>query len=340
MGDFYMLAGCFIGATHVDFTCLDGNAVIAQREMCTSQQHMLAAFRVKAVRIGAVRRGGHRDTDELQIIAEVGMQVPRGAVAHADPLQGYMAAAAQENHPPTPGNVLLLTINPPVCLICSAIQLAGAINAHILHVNAGNQCCKGIQRIAFPCSQIVVAGFIRRFRCTRQDREAMAIRIQAQFCPFRQFNGNMAFQEQGRYHVLSLGNQHPAFFRAAQDSRLNGGGIIMDAIAYCAKAPHVQGNAFNRSAESNGGYSFLAVPHFHGVVRIRPQAVQVGHHTVGSRGFLSIDAQGIGLQGMVQSAVFQLKCGTSARNKQTGQFHVFPPIKLSLRHSGIPHRPS
>ena len=86
----------------------------------------------------------------------------------------------------------------------------------------------------------------------------------------------------------------------------------MDTIADRTKAVHIQGNAFKGSVEGDHCCLLLAVQHLHCIIRIRPQSVQVRYHPVSGHPAFSIDAQGIGLQGVVQTAVLQLKGGTSA----------------------------
>ena len=86
----------------------------------------------------------------------------------------------------------------------------------------------------------------------------------------------------------------------------------MNTVADCAEAVHVQSYAFKGSVEGDHRRLLLTIQHLHRIIRIRPQSVQVRYHPVSGHPAFSIDAQGIGLQGVVQTAVLQLKGGTSA----------------------------
>ena len=71
---------------HVDLTALDCNTVISQGKTHTQDLHIFAGFRIQSVGVGGIAGILHGDTDEFQIIAEIGMQGPGRRIAEGHSL--------------------------------------------------------------------------------------------------------------------------------------------------------------------------------------------------------------------------------------------------------------
>ena len=117
---------------HVDLTALDCNTVISQGKTHTQDLHIFAGFRIQSVGVGGIAGILHGDTDEFQIIAEIGMQGPGRGIAEGHTLQSHIFTSADEKQSGTECNIHNLRILPPVFFGSIAVDLTLPIDHHIL----------------------------------------------------------------------------------------------------------------------------------------------------------------------------------------------------------------
>ena len=250
MGDVDILAGRAVARAHVDLAGFDGDAIVPHGEMHARHRYLAAAFGIKAVGIGAAGRRVDGQIGKDQVLAEIGMQIPRGAVAKRKALHGYLPAAAQKQQPWPPRAAPQLGVLPPVAQLRLPVHHAGADDAHILYIHAGQCGGEAIQRVALPAAQQKI--LLRGKGNARQDGEAAAVRAEHQPGALLQLDGDVAFQKQGGDAVVAAGDAHAPACGTAVDGRLNGGGIIVHAVARRAKAAHVKRHGFLLRAEGYG----------------------------------------------------------------------------------------
>ena len=320
--DLNVLAGRGVGGAHIQFARLDGNAVVPQGEVRTRHQNALAALRVKAIGVGAVGRGLHGNVQEFQVVAEIGVQIPRRAVAEGDALHGHVFAAAQVEQPWPPCAALDAGRDPPVAVRRHAVGNALAVDHHVLHIHAGEQGAKHIQRVALPGAQVEVALLVGGLDHPRQDGEQAPVPLQLQGRALLQLQADVALQEQRLHPILARRDQHPPLLRAAGDGRLDGRGVVMHTVAQGSKLPHIHGEALFLRAELGFAQHFFAIPGLQAVLRVRPQPVQAGDHRVRRASVLAVQRQPIGLLRGIQPAVGQLYRHAAGRTKQHLHLHA------------------
>ena len=271
--------------------------------MRARQQDMLAAFRVEAVGVGAVGRGGDADVQELQILRKIGMQIPAGAVAEGQALDGHALAMVEEEHPGPPRTALDAMVEPPVRLVRLAVQHALADERHVRDVHAGDEGGEGIQRVALPGTEVVIIGLVGGKGHAGQDGELRPVGIQQERCAFLDLHRDVALQEDGQHRIRACRDQHAALLRAAVDSRLDGSGIFMHAVTHRTEAADVQRVALLFRAERDCADDLIRIQELHLIFRIRPQPVDGMHHRIRRAVRCAVHEDAISLPGVVQSAV-------------------------------------
>ena len=150
VADFDMLAGRFVALPHVQLARFECNAVIPQGEMRARQQDAIAAFRIEAVGIRAVRRGVDADVQEAQILRKIRLQVPRRRILERHALHGHVPAVIEKEHPRPPRPAPHLAVLPPVALVALPVQHTLAVQHNVLDVHPADKRGVHVQRVALP----------------------------------------------------------------------------------------------------------------------------------------------------------------------------------------------
>ena len=249
VADFDMLAGRFVALPHVQLARFECNAIIPQGEMRAREQDAIAAFRVEAVGIRAVRRGVDADVQEAQILREIRLQIPRRRILERHALHGHVLAVIEEEHPRPPRPAPHLAVLPPVALVALPVQHTFAVQHNILDVHPADKRGVHVQRVALPRAEIQIVRFVGGQNHPRQNREFAAIGFQQQRRAAPKLDAHMAFQHQRQHMITPRRNQHAPIRRAMQNRRLNRRRIVMHAIADRAELPDIERVAFPRCAE-------------------------------------------------------------------------------------------
>ena len=227
------------------------------------------------------------------------MQVPGRAVAEGDALNGDILAVAQvEEARAVRAGFDLVVLGPPLRVLGAAVHDALADDPHVLDPDAGQGGGVGIQGVAFPAAQKYLALLVRGAGHARQHREPPHVRGQAEYGVRLQLQGDAALEEERPGQVLSPGDQHAPALGAAQDRRLQRGGIVGLPVALRAEAPDVKGADLR--LRPHGQALFLPALHGQGqlVLRIRPQAEERHDRPPAVIHQAAVQRQGIGLTGI------------------------------------------
>ena len=114
LADHDILRRGLIGLSHIDLAALYRDAVISQRKTHPENLNVPAGLRIAAVRVGRICGILDIQSDEMQIVAEIGMQRPCRRVAAGHSLQGDVSAMIDKEQPRAECLLIALWILPPV----------------------------------------------------------------------------------------------------------------------------------------------------------------------------------------------------------------------------------
>ena len=127
---------------NAQLAALDGDAVVAHRELAAQDADKAAALGVEAVGVVGVLGALDGQAERIDVLAQDGVDVPRRAVADGKAGQAHVLALGQEDHARTGDFAALLgtedilkVLVPPVVLgkIGLTVDRAATIDAHVVH---------------------------------------------------------------------------------------------------------------------------------------------------------------------------------------------------------------
>lgn len=143
-----------------EFAGLEGDAVIANMDGITDDVHILAAFGVNAVGVGAVGTVVDLQLQDVHPVRVGGVDGPGEAVAHLHTVQGHILGFAGKEEPRPPGDKFHLDVLVPVAVVGVGVDAAFAGDGHIFGIDDIDQTGKAVQRVSLPAAEIGFVLFI------------------------------------------------------------------------------------------------------------------------------------------------------------------------------------
>ena len=150
VGYAHVFAGSFVAAGKFERARLDRYAVVAYRYMNAGDIHVLATVGVYAVGRGHRRGVEQAEVIQLYALAEIGVNVPRGGVAHGYALHKHVFAAVEEHAARAPGAAHYAVAFVPIGRECVAVYHSLSRYHHVFAVYGRNERGKAGSFFALP----------------------------------------------------------------------------------------------------------------------------------------------------------------------------------------------
>ena len=183
-----------------------------------------------------------------------------------------------------------------------------------------------VQRIAFEEPKDGFTLLVRRPRDTRHHRKTASVRIQLQHRSLFDLQKHIALEEKRTSTVIPLWNHHASALRATENRRLQHRRVVMNPVALCSRAPHVEGTALFFCPECNTLVISLRIFAFQYILRIRPQAEERANRTAFVFQLCPVQHKAAAAPGFVQPLRIQKDRGAARGDKQ----HLHRQFPLSL----------
>ena len=323
VADGHILAGGMHHSAKEEFAGLESDAVIANMDGITDDVHILAAFGVNAVGVGAVGTVVDLQLQDVHPVRVGGVDGPGEAVAHLHTVQGHILGFAGKEEPRPPGDKFYLDVLVPVAVVGVGVDAAFAGDGHIFGIDDIDQTGKAVQRVSLPAAEIGFVLFIGAGQHTRQDGIFTAVGAAQQGAAFFQVQGGVAAQKQALGAVSTGGHIHRAARRAGGKRSLQKGGVVGHAVIHQAIAGSIYKKAFRRGGKVQCTGIAISGKHFQVVGFAGFQAEHAEH--VGAAGFqhsLAVQLNPERGRGGIAGVVLQLKTGAAGTGTNESEFHT------------------
>ena len=310
--DQHVAGGRAQGARHGELAALDGDAVVAHREVAALDSHAAAALGVEAV--GVRRDLGALDVEapKAQVAREHGMDIPARGVAHGDARKGHVTALREKDQARARGDADLLGLEPPVVLIEGrlAVDHAAAVDRGAAHAHAHEGAAEHAHALALPGAERKRAGTRAAaaglaLHAAGQIGQVLAVEARLERGTLGELERDIALEKEALDAVGAGRYEHAALLRAAHDGGLDGGGVVALAVARGAELAHVEGKGLLLGDDHRGGHLGPALE-AHAVDRLRLEVVDVGHDAIGLAALDVVDEELERLTRLEQAAVVEL----------------------------------
>ena len=308
---------------------LDGDAVIAHREAAADDVHIGAGLRIQRVGVGAVFRGGNQQIVEIEVLGEIGVQLPGGCVAGMDAVHGHVFAAVQEQQSRSPRREGV-EARPEVRILGVPVHRTGTDDGDVLGVLGGEQGLIHGDGVALPGGKV----YLFPSYCVDgagDDGIVLPLRPAEECCPLAKFQGDAALEELGLCQVRARREEQAPVFGQAADGAADSLGVIVNTVADSAEGMHVDAAGLGPGPKFTFGFKRLAA-YREPVFRVRFEAIEGEDVAVAFILLLTVEEYRKLLRRIVGRAVFKLKAGAGDTGEE--KFHIHDkslPFRILLR---------
>ena len=275
------------------------------------------------------------------MLAQNGVDVPRRAVADGKAGQAHVRALGQEDHARTGDLAALLgtedvlkVLVPPVVLgkIGLAVNCTAAIDAHVVHAQAGKGGAIGCKALALPTAQRGHVGTGVTGALVALDRawdvgQRSAIVAGQQHRALGKLNIDIALKEEGLDAVVTGGDQHATALGAGHDGGLDVGGVIVLGIALGAAIANVDGKGLSKRGDADTQLA-LAADKANQVALAGNQAINIGLDLIRGAGGLVVNKDLPRIGAGKVTAIVELDHGRAGVAPDNVRIHGSLPIKV------------
>ena len=326
---------------NAQLAALDGDTVVAHRELAAQDANKAAALGIEAVSVVGVLGALDGQAERIDVLAQNGVDVPCRAVADGEAGQAHVLALGQEDHARTGDLAALLgtedvlkVLVPPVVLgkIGLAVNCTAAIDAHVAHAQAGKGRAIGREALALPTAQRrhVGTGITGAFLALHRARDVgqrSAIVTSQQHRTLGKLNIDIALKEEGLDAVVAGGNQHATTLGTGHDGGLDVGGVVVLSIALGAAVANVNGKRLRRRGDAHTQLA-LAANKANQVALAGNQAVDIGLDLIRGAGGLVVNKDLPRIGASKVTAIIELDNGRAGVAPDNVRIHGSLPIKV------------
>ena len=274
---------------NAQFAALDGDAVVAHRELATQDTNKATALGIEAVGVVGVLGTLDGQAKRINVLTQNGMDVPCRAVADGKAGKAHVLALGQEDHARAGDLAALLgaedilkVLVPPVILgkIGLAVDDAAAIDAHVVHAQSRKGRAIGRKALALPAAQGqhigagIPGALVTRDRARNVGKRRAVVTGQ-QHRALGKLDVDIALKEEGLDAVVASGNQHAPALGTSHDGSLDIGGVIVLGIAFGAAVANIDGKGLRGRGDAHTQLT-LAADKADEVALAGNQAVNIG----------------------------------------------------------------
>ena len=326
---------------NAQLAALDGDTVVAHRELAAQDANKAAALGIEAVSVVGVLGALDGQAERIDVLAQNGVDVPRRAVADGKAGQAHVRALGQEDHARAGDLATLLgaedilkVLVPPVVLgkIGLAVNCTAAIDAHVAHAQAGKGRAIGREALALPTAQRrhVGTGITGAFLALHRARDVgkrRAVVAGQQHGALGKLDVDMALEEERLDAVVTGGNQYAATLGAGHDGGLDVGGVVVLGIALGAAIANVDGKGLGRRGDADAQLA-LAADKANQVALAGNQAVDIGLDLIRGAGGLVVNKDLPRIGAGKVTAIVELDNGRAGVAPDNVRIHGSLPIKV------------
>ena len=329
---------------NAQLAALDGDAVVAHRELTAKDADKAAALGIETVGVVGVLGALDGQAERIDVLAQDGVDVPRRAVADGEAGQAHVLALGQENHARAGDLAALLrtedvlkVLVPPVVLgkISLTVDRAATIDAHVVHAQTRKGRAVGREALALPAAQGQHIGAGIPSTLVARDRtgdvgKRRTIVASQQHRSLGELDVDIALKEEGLDTIAAGGNQHAPVLGTGHDGSLDVGGVIMLGIALGATVANVDGKRLSRRGDTYAQLT-LATNKTNQVALAGGQAVDIGLDRIRGTGGLVVDIDLPRIGTGKVAAVVKLDHGRAGVAPDNVRLHGFLPQKDALK---------
>ena len=269
---------------NAQLAALDGDAVVAHRELTAKDADKATALGIETVGVVGVLGTLDRQAERVDMLAQDGMDIPRRAVAHGKASKAHVLALGQEDHARAGDLAALLGTEdvPPVVLgkISLTVDRAATIDAHVVHAQTRKGRAVGREALALPAAQGqhigagIPGALVARDRARNVGKRRAVVTGQ-QHRSLGELDVDIALKEERLDAITTGGDQHTATLGAGHDGSLDVGGVVVLGIALGATVANVDSKGLSRRGDTYAQLT-LATNKTNQVTLAGGQAVDIG----------------------------------------------------------------